>query len=678
MNRRVVLVSLVVLICLSVRFSIYGINSLVPWKSNRPLDIHYVMNAWEKKEYEMQHRVTGVLSSSRLRQCNDDAYVTFVMPTYGSRPSISTSMQSIINLDECGWRLIVVYAVVDDAAASELHQEAPFQLTTIPQYIWQDPRIYFLPYKSTVARNYGGSQRNAAFRHISTPWIAFLDDDDTITADYITLLKKEIRSYPEAAAVLFRMTCTTCEHTVIPPESYRTIEANHAGISFAVRRVVVTPLGNHKFVDGPAEDYKFLHDMVRGGLEVVLSGSVAYLVKGNYIKPEIPMASTIVHLIDNNETEFQQPILRPILGFDFPEKDSIFFGSNIRGLQQSLERLRGVGCIDSVFFDAMAVEVHFGFKTPVVDEKKLLIQVQVEQIHNRTIPRTDTLVFSPHYLQKMRTASQVWAIAPSHFRFLTQTLGLNNVFFVPMWHMTESDLGGELALTRKEKARLAVPTKEQQCMYAEVHPILFEGNTYTVGNCVLYPANCPETGHSSSIPLCKLPRVLFFGAVRYSHNGRRERLCQVMSEGVDDFVCYEGVFGPHLNRLIDTADVVVLDRYYAVSTIESHRIDPLLLKGKVIVSTHSFDRDLELVYNNSIVFVDRVEDMPRTVNRILNDQQMLKRMSVYNREFMRQKMMSSGPLCAALTALRRSALSSGTVKVVTERIKPDKQRHKYW
>merc|ERR1712000_287913 len=99
--------------------------------------------------------------------------------------------------------------------------------------------------------------------------------------------------------------------------------------------------------------------MVRGGLEVVLSGSVAYLVKGNYIKPEIPMASTIVHLIDNNETEFQQPILRPILGFDFPEKDSIFFGSNIRGLQQSLERLRGVGCIDSVFFDAMAVEVHF-------------------------------------------------------------------------------------------------------------------------------------------------------------------------------------------------------------------------------------------------------------------------------------------------------------------------------
>jgi hypothetical protein len=55
-----------------------------------------------------------------------------------------------------------------------------------------------------------------------------------------------------------------------------------------------------------------------------------------------------------------------------------------------------------------------------------------------------------------------------------------------------------------------------------------------------------------------------------------------------DFDCFEAVFGGALGAMIDSASIIVLERYYKLSTLESHRVDPLLLKGKVIVSTHSY------------------------------------------------------------------------------------------
>lgn len=60
----------------------------------------------------------------------------------------------------------------------------------------------------------------------------------------------------------------------------------------------------------------------------------------------------------------------------------------------------------------------------------------------------------------------------------------------------------------------------------------------------------------------------------------------------ESFDCFEAIFGGGLDAMIDSASIIVLERYYESSSLESHRVDPLLLKGKVIVSTPSFGKPL--------------------------------------------------------------------------------------
>jgi hypothetical protein len=114
--------------------------------------------------------------------------------------------------------------------------------------------------------------------------------------------------------------------------------------------------------------------------------------------------------------------------------------------------------------------------------------------------------------------------------------------------------------------------------------------------CTLHPEACLSPPSTSSNPICPPIKVLFFGSVAHSDFGRRLRLCEIMTQQVPQFGCFEGVFGSHLNHLINEASIIVLERYYDVSSLETHRVDPLLLKGKVIVSTRSFGQSSILIH----------------------------------------------------------------------------------
>lgn len=56
----------------------------------------------------------------------------------------------------------------------------------------------------------------------------------------------------------------------------------------------------------------------------------------------------------------------------------------------------------------------------------------------------------------------------------------------------------------------------------------------------------------------------------------------------NDFDCFEGIFGRALESMVESASIVVLERYYKLSCLETHRVDPLLLKGKIVVTSPSF------------------------------------------------------------------------------------------
>ena len=58
----------------------------------------------------------------------------------------------------------------------------------------------------------------------------------------------------------------------------------------------------------------------------------------------------------------------------------------------------------------------------------------------------------------------------------------------------------------------------------------------------------------------------------------------------NDFDCFQGIYGEALETMIDSASIIVFERYHEFSSLEPHRVDPLLLKGKVVVSTPSFGK----------------------------------------------------------------------------------------
>jgi hypothetical protein len=390
-------------------FLIIGVQSFSDGRSHliAPYRSLQVIQKWEMHE-RFVHRKSARVPS----ECIDNAFVTFIMPTSSARTTLPRAIKSILNLKDCNWRLILVYSDLY-AHADGLQKDVPIPLAILPAAYTSDPRIQYLWSRSgRVSQNYGGNSRNLAFQYVSTPWIAFLDDDDLITRDYVDRLKEEAQSYPSASLILFRMACEFCFSNITPPADLFDIKVNYAGISFAVKPDVVVPRGQIKFTDGPAEDYHFLHDIVSCEKYVVISGAITYLVKGFVAYPNAPIRS--VQIPGKNtcrEKNYNPPIIsKDYLGFKFPEAGSMFFGSNVIGLKQSLFRARLTGCVDDNIFDHLSVEFHFGFETPIKNPNALLVQAQMEQIHNKTVPnahQSASTVFSLQYIAKMRNASQV-------------------------------------------------------------------------------------------------------------------------------------------------------------------------------------------------------------------------------------------------------------------------------
>jgi glycosyltransferase involved in cell wall biosynthesis len=352
--------------------------------------------------------------------CLDNAFVTFVMPTLCARPTLLRAIDSVRAIRDCNWRLILVYSDIKDPSdqLEGLQDTAPLSLAFLSAAHKADSRIQYLWSRTgRVTSNYGGSMRNIAFQFVTTPWIAFLDDDDMLTPDYIQRLREESSSYPNASLVLFRMSCGKCYHTIIPPPDMFEILVNHAGISFAVKSGVVAPRGRIQFTDGAAEDHHFIHDVQSCEQSLVISGSITYLVDG-FVDTNGDRYIPSVELLRKETSSCGEHNYNPVLassaylGLKFPENRNLFFQSNIIGLKQAIYRSRLSGCVADQVFRKKSVEVHFGFETKMANPDGVLIQIQMEQIQETSVrndlaPGTDHAVFSRNYINKLRRATQV-------------------------------------------------------------------------------------------------------------------------------------------------------------------------------------------------------------------------------------------------------------------------------
>jgi hypothetical protein len=210
--------------------------------------------------------------------------VTFIVPS--GRPVLSRALASLQAQTNRNWQAIVVLGLTAPPSYRTRLSAEPPTYIDLPQEQVGDPRIQFLTLPATKLFNHAGAIRNSAFKFVRSRWIAFLDDDDTVSEHCVEIYLQQAKLEPDAAVIIGRMHCETCFASVLPRPSDTDFALNYVGISFAVQRSIVLGGKQHgkqqgtqhvttyQFEPGCAEDYLLLHQIRVAGHKIVIAPEI--------------------------------------------------------------------------------------------------------------------------------------------------------------------------------------------------------------------------------------------------------------------------------------------------------------------------------------------------------------------------------------------------------------------
>ena len=187
-------------------------------------------------------------------------FITFIIPTLG-RKTLIDSIESLRNQNISDWKAIIVF----DGIPSNI--------------LLDDENIKIIEIEKCGIKNSAGFVRNEGIKRCeNTEWIGFLDDDDTLSSDYIEKLKLEINLNNKIDVCIFRM---GYENGYILPTMYdKNINRNKVGISFAIKKNITEYI---LFENSPYEDYFFLKKIQSQSqsqkYNILISSYVTYFVK---------------------------------------------------------------------------------------------------------------------------------------------------------------------------------------------------------------------------------------------------------------------------------------------------------------------------------------------------------------------------------------------------------------
>ena len=197
---------------------------------------------------------------------NMNEIVTFVVPSL-NRPSLPRSLGSIVNQTDPRWKAIVCF---DRRPGARIQTDHVFEFS--------NPKVSVFDYEDPGDTVKGmtsgpGPVRNYAVSKADTEWVAFLDDDDALTDDYVSRLAEEGEG---ADAIVFRMIYTNGNFL---PREFMTphkFSLGHFGVSSAVRRSVFDKI---QYTRGRGEDYRLIRDIKAAGMCVKFSKYATYLIR---------------------------------------------------------------------------------------------------------------------------------------------------------------------------------------------------------------------------------------------------------------------------------------------------------------------------------------------------------------------------------------------------------------
>ena len=188
---------------------------------------------------------------------NDKEYeygITFVIPTL-NRPTLTNTVNSLINQTNPNWKCKIVFDGVEP-----IH--------------FDDDRIESIKIEKAgligPANGQAGLVRNHGIEKVDTEWVGFVDDDDTLTEDYVDSL---LNNYSDKDFVIFKMRYEN--GLVLPRSENNEIKFGDVGISFAYKTKLNMKFSQNR--DG--EDFDFLLNLKNKTNNYVISDEIMYNVR---------------------------------------------------------------------------------------------------------------------------------------------------------------------------------------------------------------------------------------------------------------------------------------------------------------------------------------------------------------------------------------------------------------
>jgi len=188
--------------------------------------------------------------------------ITFIIPTIG-RKTLINSLQSLISQDNPNWCAIVIFDGVSKNITSNI--------------IIDDERITYLYIDKKIGvSNHAGNVRNFGIKHSKTEWCGFLDDDDCLTPNYVSLFYNTIENYKEVEVIQWRM---KVKGQYVPGATGE-IKVCNIGISQSIKTSILL---EYPFEPSWCEDYNLLNRLKNANKKIIISDNITYLVRNEKI-----------------------------------------------------------------------------------------------------------------------------------------------------------------------------------------------------------------------------------------------------------------------------------------------------------------------------------------------------------------------------------------------------------
>ena len=178
--------------------------------------------------------------------------LTFIIPTIG-RQSLVATLQCLKNQTNNNWKAIVVF---DGMTPNIKETDTRIKIIHTPKRLGQ-------------GHNSAGLVRNYGIKFADTEWVAFVDDDDGISSNYVELFLFEL--FFESDVILFRM---SLDDRICPSLEETNFYKKNVGISFALKKNIFD-----KVIFNPSweEDFEFLEKIREQKYKIILSPRVTYM-----------------------------------------------------------------------------------------------------------------------------------------------------------------------------------------------------------------------------------------------------------------------------------------------------------------------------------------------------------------------------------------------------------------